>query len=203
MSTYPPAPCFAGIVPSLPHTALALLPRRDHAPSAARVWTLAVPTAFDLNRLAQHRAIAAAVLRALERESCAAGAPTLIAILSHNPRGFNFSHTLLIELGALIRHRLCAQEWSLVEVPATLAALFATGRGQTTPGGLSTQLTAAYGQTFTMPEQAIAYTLAQMARCLMHPDDYTNAQIRSLAPIRHKIYPADVARQRPSVIETP
>lgn len=201
MPTSPPESYFAGIVPSLPHTALALLPRWGHAPAAARFWTLAVPTAFDLNRLAQQRAIAAAVVRALEFAGCTAGASTLIAILSHNPRGLTLSHTLLIELGAVVRHRLDARQWSLVEVPATLAARFATGRGQTPPGAMSSELAAAYGQAFYTPEQALAYTLAQIARCAVCPDGYTNAQIRSLAPIRHKIHAADPARPRPFVSE--
>lgn len=180
MLTNLPDACFAGVVPSLPRSVLVLLPRHGFAPKAVHLCAIQTPVTSHLRRIIQQREVANMIIGAIY----ATGTPVVVAVLGHNPKGCIQHHTVLIELGAVLRHRLYTQDWPLVEAAPTLVAKF-TGRlkEQAPPAELVNEL-----QRFQTLNTTTAYMLAHMARCLMQPDDYAAAQAEMLAIMRTRVF---------------
>lgn len=173
-TAHPATRTYIGIYPSFGGAALVALPERGRRPLAVRL-VRAGRIDWDLRRYEAYSAVIAGALRHVQH----GGAPALIAIDGHNPKGRERRHADLIELGALVREHILARGLPLVEVPPATLARFIAGRADLS-GEIIPAVEAAFDHTAATAPEAYACALAHAARCLRDPSQYPGWRTQAL-----------------------
>jgi hypothetical protein len=133
----------------------------------------------DLGRFERYRILVRGVRDAI----AAAGSPVAVAIESCELLVSRRYHLHVLEHGALLRYSLLAAGLALTEVPPITVRQFATGDSWARDPLVTERLEQAFGASLYGPGETMAYALAQIARCLVHPENYDPRRRQTLSGV--------------------
>jgi hypothetical protein len=133
--------------------------------------------ATSSTRFAGYATMVAGVMRVL----CQAPVPQMVAIEGYTGKSGLRTTAEAIEIGALLRAKVLARRWRLIEAPTSAVRAFVTGDSKATVGEMMHALDSLYPHRVSgggLGPYGTAYALAQMARCAVHPSGYGEQQSR-------------------------
>ena len=137
------------------------------------------PDRPDLRRFERYRAL----LGGLRDAIAAAGRPSAVAIEGCELIASRRYHMHVLEQGTLLRYALLVAGVAVTEVPPITVREFATGNSWARDPLMVERLAQGFGASLYGPDEAMAYALAQIARCLLHPDQYDSRRRAALAGV--------------------
>ena len=131
--------------------------------------------ATSCTRFAGYAAMVSGVMRVLNQ----APVPQMVAIEGYTGKSGLRTTAEAIEIGALLREKILAHRWRLIEAPTSAIRAFVTGNCKANVGDMMHALDTLYPNSVSggrLGPYATAYALAQMARCAVHPSAYGEQQ---------------------------